>query len=153
MMMMVPCNNAMSMLVDEDTSSGAAASVISSCRSHMPMVCCNAMAWTDETKEETAEVLVTLSDPVTGAPLTTAEQSMPRTAPTGTPTEPERRYMERKWWERLWQAMPRVHKRKSRALARAVERAAMRQDERQTEVLLAKARDWNAHVFYPKSVE
>ncbi len=36
-----------------------------------------------------------------------------------------------------------------------VERAAKRQckkDERQTEALLAKARDWNARVFDPKSV-
>jgi hypothetical protein len=52
--------------------------------------------------------------------------------------------------------MPRVQKRKSRATARAVERAAKRQykeDERQTEALLAKARDWSAHVSDPKSVE
>jgi hypothetical protein len=53
--------------------------------------------------------------------------------------------------------MPRVQQRKSRTSARAVQRAAKRQckrDERQTEtLLLAKARDWNEHVFDPKSVE
>ncbi len=52
--------------------------------------------------------------------------------------------------------MSRVEKRKSIATARAVERAAKRQckkDERQTEALLAKVRNWSAHVFDPKSAE
>jgi TATA-binding protein-associated factor Taf7 len=68
----------------------------------------------------------------------------------------ERRYMELKWCERLWQAMQRIQMRKSRLTIRAVERAAKRQckkDERQTKVLLAKARDWSAHVFDPLSEE
>jgi hypothetical protein len=98
--------------------------------------------------------LVTRSDRVTGTAVTTAEQMMQRMALTG--TSAERRYMERKWWERLWQAMPRVQKRKSSATARTVERAAKRQckkDERQTEALLAKARNWNAHVFDQKGIE
>jgi hypothetical protein len=48
--------------------------------------------------------------------------------------------------------MSRVEKRKSIATARAVECAAKRnckKDELQTVVLLAKARDWSAHVFDP----
>ncbi len=64
--------------------------------------------------------------------------------------------MKHKWCENLWQAMQRVQKRKNRHTTRAVKRAAKRQckkDERQTEVLLAKARDWNTHVFDPKSVD
>jgi hypothetical protein len=61
--------------------------------------------------------------------------------------------MERKWCEKLRQAMSRVEKRKRITTARAVERAAKRQckkDEWQTEALLAKARDWSAHVFDPR---
>jgi hypothetical protein len=42
-------SNAMFMPVDYDTSSGAASGVSSNY--HMPMVCCNAMAWTDKTEE------------------------------------------------------------------------------------------------------
>jgi hypothetical protein len=48
--------------------------------------------------------------------------------------------------------MPRVQKRESRNAARAVERATKRQckvDGRQTEALLAKDRDWSAHIFDP----
>ncbi len=78
------------------------------------MVCCNTMVWTDETVDGLLKVLVTCSDPVIGAAVTTAEQTMQRMALTGTPAK--RRYTERKWWERLWQAMLRVQKRKSRAL-------------------------------------
>jgi hypothetical protein len=64
--------------------------------------------------------------------------------------------MECKWCKKLWQAMPRVQKHKSHNTARAVERGAKckcKKDERQTEVLLAKARDWSAHVFDPESAE
>jgi hypothetical protein len=52
--------------------------------------------------------------------------------------------------------MSRVEKRKSLDTARSVERAAKRQckkDERQTEDLLAKVCNWNAHTIEPKSVE
>jgi hypothetical protein len=52
--------------------------------------------------------------------------------------------------------MSRVEKRKRTATARAVERAAKRQckkDERQTEALLAKARNWSSHVFDLKSAD
>ncbi len=64
--------------------------------------------------------------------------------------------MRRKWCGKLWQAMQRVEMRKNRLTIRAVERAAKRQckkDERQTKALLAKARDWRAHVFDPLSAE
>jgi hypothetical protein len=72
------------------------------------------------------------------------------------PQRPCQPCMERKWCERLWQAMPRVEMRKNRLTIRAVERAAKRQcqkDERQTKALLTKVRDWRAHVFDPSSAE
>ncbi len=50
----------------------------------------------------------------------------------------------------------RVQMRKNSLTIRAVERAAKRQCkkvERQTKALLAKARDWSAHVFDPLSAE
>jgi hypothetical protein len=80
------------------------------------MVLCNAMAWTNETKER-MKVLVTRSDPVAGTEVTTEEQLTPSMALAGTPAE--RLYMERKWWERLWQAMQRVQKGKSRSTVTA----------------------------------
>ncbi len=49
-----------------------------------------------------------------------------------------------------------VDKRKRNATSRAVERAAKRQckkDERQTEALLAKARNWSAHMFDSKRAD
>ncbi len=49
-----------------------------------------------------------------------------------------------------------MEKRKRIATARDVERAAKRQckkDERQTEALLAKTRDWSTHVFDPKRAD
>jgi hypothetical protein len=49
-MMMMILRNALSMPVKDDASSSSAASVSSN--SHMPMVCCNTMVWTDETEEE-----------------------------------------------------------------------------------------------------
>ena len=58
--------------------------------------------------------------------------------------------MESKWCERRRQAMLRVDKRKRNASIRAVERAAKcqcKKDERQTEALLAKMRNWSAHMF------
>ncbi len=62
--------------------------------------------------------------------------------------------MERKWLERLRQAMWRVQKRKSHATVRMVEQAAKRQcKKRQTEALLAKVNDWQAHVFDARIVE
>ncbi len=143
--MMVQCN-AMSVPVDDNASSDSG--IVSS---NMQMVRCNAMAWTDETEGAALKmVLVTHSDPVTGIAVTTAGQTML----TGTPAE--RCYIERKWWERLWQAMPHVQKRKRSATARAVQRATKHQckkHEFQAETLLAKARDWNAHVLDQKSVE
>jgi hypothetical protein len=78
----------------------------------------------------------------------TEEQTVQRARFTGTVAE--KLFMERKWCEKLRQAMSRVEKRKRIATTRAVERAAKRRckkDERQTEALLAKARDWSAHVF------
>jgi hypothetical protein len=124
MMMMVLCND-MSMPVDDNASSGAtrAASVISVSHSHMQIVRCNAIAWTDKTEEEgRLKVLVTRSDPVTGAVVTKVELSMLQMALMG--TQAKRRYMDCKWWQRLWQAML---KRKSSATAQAVERAAKHQ--------------------------
>jgi hypothetical protein len=98
---------------------------------------------------------VTRSDPVAGTTVAvTEEQAIPRARLTGTAAE--RRYMVRKWCKRLWQTMPRVQMRRNRLTVRAVERAAKRRckkDECQTKALLAKARDWRAHVFEPLSAE
>jgi hypothetical protein len=50
--------------------------------------------------------------------------------------------------------MQRIDDHKRVDTARAVGRAAIRQkDERHTEALLAKDRDWSAHIFDPKCVE
>jgi hypothetical protein len=140
----------MSMPVD-DESAAAAASV--GVNVPVPMVCCNAMAWTDET-EGRLRVLVTCSDSVAGTVAVMEKQAVQCACFTGTAAE--KRVLERKWCKELWQAMLLVEKRKSIAAARAVERAVKRQcktDERQTEALLAKARDWSAHVFDPTSAE
>ncbi len=85
--------------------------------------------------------MVTLRDLVTGAVTVTEEQTVQ--CARFTRTVAEKRFMERKWCEKLRQAMLRVDKRKRNATTRAVERAAKRQckkDERQMEALLAKAR-------------
>jgi hypothetical protein len=116
----------------------------------MELVRCNAMAWTDETEDGEAllRVLVTRHDPVAGTTVVMEEETMQRAPLTGTAAE--RRYMERKWCERLWQAMQRVQMRKNRLAMRVVERAAQRQckkDERQTKALLTEARDLRAHTF------
>jgi hypothetical protein len=115
MMTMERCNNdAMSMPMDNDaSSSGATASEMGSSHPQMPMagVRCNAMAWTDETDEKEEgrlKVLVISSDPVTGAAVTTAEQTMPRMELRG--AQAERSYMECKWWSKLWQLVARVLK-------------------------------------------
>jgi hypothetical protein len=110
------------------------------------------MTWTDETEEEERrqKVLVMRIDPTTGATAVTEEQEMPRAQLTGNPAK--RRFMERKWCEKLWRAMLRVQKRKHLDAARAAERAAKRQckkDEGQMEALLAKDDEWSAHVFDP----
>ncbi len=73
-----------------------------------------------------------------------------------TGTVAEKHFMERKWCEKLLQAMLRVDKPKRNATTRAVERAAKRQckkDELQTEALLAEARDWSAHMFDSKRAD
>jgi hypothetical protein len=143
--MMVRCNAIIAMSAPVDSESAAASASVSITYMPMPMVRCNAMAWTDET-EGRLKVLVTRSDPVAGTVAMMEEQAVPRARFTGTTAE--KRFMERKWCEKLWQAMSRVEKRRSIATARAVERAAKRQckkDERQTEALPAKARDWSAH--------
>ncbi len=116
----------------------------------MPMVRCNAMSWTDE-EAGRLRVLVTRRDLVTGATTVTEEQTVNRAHFTGTVAE--KLFMERRWCERLLQAMLRVDKRKRNAPIRAVERAAKRQckkDERQTEALLARMRNWSAHMFDSK---
>ncbi len=146
---MVRCN-AMSAPVDGESAAAASASV-SVAYMPVPMVRCNAMAWTDET-EGRLKVLVTRSDPVAGTAAMTEDRAMLRARFTGTTAE--KRFMECKWCEKLRQAMSRVEERRSIATARAVERAAKRQcnkDELQTEALLAKARDWSKHVFDPQS--
>ncbi len=93
-------------------------------------------------------VLVTRRDLVTGATTVKEEQTVQRAHFTGTVAE--KRFMERRWCERLLQAMLRVDKRKRNASIRAVERAAKRQckkDEPQTEALLARMRIWTTHMF------
>ncbi len=90
--------------------------------------------------------MVTLRDLVTGATTVTEEQAVQRAHFTGTVAE--KRFMERRWCKR--QAMLRVDKRERNASIRAVDRAAKRQckkDERQTEALLAKMRNWSADMF------
>ncbi len=62
---------------------------------------------------------------VRGTTMVTNEQATPRERLTGTAAE--RCYMERKWCERLWQAMQRVQMHSNRLTTRAVERAAKRQ--------------------------
>jgi hypothetical protein len=119
----------------------------------MPMVRCNAMSWTDE-EVGRLRVLVTRSDLVTRAVTVTEEQTVQCARFTGTVAE--KRFMERKWCEKLRQAMLRMEKRKCIATTRAVERAAKcqcKKDKLQTEALLAKARDWSAHVFDPKHAD
>jgi hypothetical protein len=111
-MKMVRCN-AMSALVDEESATAAPASagVTTTTYMSMPMVRCNAMSWTDET-EGLLKVLVTRRDLVTGAVTVTDEQAVPRAHFTGTVAE--KRFMERKWCEKLRQAMSRVEKRRHR---------------------------------------
>jgi hypothetical protein len=119
----------------------------------MQMVRFNAMLWTDE-EVGLLRVLVTLRDLVTRAVTVTEEQTVQCARFTGTVAE--KCFMERKWCEKLRQAMLRMEKRKCIATTRAVERAAKcqcKKDKRQTEALLAKARDWSAHVFDPKHAD
>jgi hypothetical protein len=119
----------------------------------MPMVRCNAVSWTDEEVGQ-LRVLMTRRDLVTSAVTVMEEQTVQRARSTGTVAE--KRFMERKWCEKLRKGMLRVDKRKRFATTRAVERAAKRQckkDERQTEALLAKARDWSAHMFDSKRAD
>ena len=124
----------------------------------MRMIRCNAMSMPvledDEAEEERRKVLlVARVDPVTGATAVTEERTVPPLPLTG--TKAERRYMERKWCEKLWRAMPRVQRRKSLDVARVLERAAKRQcKKRKDEVpLRAKDEDWRAHVFDPECAE
>jgi hypothetical protein len=71
------------MRVDEDArrcssnnSDDTACSTMGCSHPHMPMVRCNAMAWTDETEERALlKVLVTRSDPVAGTIAVTDEDS------------------------------------------------------------------------------
>jgi hypothetical protein len=85
------------MPVDDDASSssnsgGTAGSAMGSSHPHMLMVCCNAMAWTDETEEGGGlKVLATCSDPVAGTTVATEELAIPRKRLTGTATK--RRYI------------------------------------------------------------
>ena len=109
------------------------------------------MAWT-EAESGQHKVLAVRRDPVTGDTTMTEEQAVERAHYTGSPAE--KNFMERRWCELLQQAMLRVDKRKRSASVRAVERAAKRQckkDERQTEALRAKMRNWAEHMFEAKS--
>jgi hypothetical protein len=133
--------NAMSMPVDGASGEGGTVAVVSRA---VQMVHCYATAWTDEREARELKVLVTRSNPV-ACTMVVTEKAMQRMLLTGTTTE--KHYMESKWWTKLWQAKQRVQKRKSLETVRAVKRAAKRQckkDKRQTEVLLAKDRYWNA---------
>jgi hypothetical protein len=115
------------------------------------MVRCSAMSWTDTEAAGQLRVLVARRDLVTGDTTVTKEQTVERAHYTGSPAE--KNFMERRWCELLRQAMLRVDKRKRSASARAVERAAKRQckkDERQTEALRAKMRNWAEHMFEAK---
>jgi hypothetical protein len=144
--------NAMSAFVDEEESAPSAAGASSACvgvttNMPMPMVRCSAMSWTD-TEAGRLRVLLALRNLVTGETTMTEEQTMERAHYTVTVAE--KRFMERQWCERLRQAMLRVDKRKCSASIRAVERAAKRQckkDDRQTEALRAKMRNWTEHMF------
>jgi hypothetical protein len=156
MMIMIRCN-AISALVEEEESAAAAAGASSACVGgttinimpmlSMLMVRCRAMSWTDK-EAGLLRVLVARRDLVTNTTTVTEEQAVQHAHFTGTVAE--KRFMERRWCERHRQAMLRVNKHKSNASIRAVERAAKRQckkDERQTEALLARMRNWTAHMF------
>ncbi len=121
MMTMVRCN-AMSALVDEEESATVGASsanvgVTTTINMPMPMVRCNAMSWTDG-EAGRLRVLETRRDLVTSAATVTEEQTVQRAHFTGTVAE--KRFMERRWCEKLRQAMLRVDKRKRNASIRAV---------------------------------
>ncbi len=95
--------------------------------------------------------MVARRDLVTGMTTVTEEQAVQQAHFTGTVAE--KCFMERLWCKRLRQAMLRVDKRKRNASIRAVERAAKRQckkEERQTETLLARMRNWTEHIFNSK---
>ncbi len=85
------------------------------------MMRCSAMSWTDE-EAGRLRMLVTRRDLVTGATTVTEEQTVQCAHFTGTVAE--KGFMERRWCERLRQAMLRVDKRKRNASIRAVDRAA-----------------------------
>ncbi len=101
-------------------------------------------------------MLVTRSDPVTGAEVTTAEQTMPLMELTGSRG---RRPRGATWSASGGRGCGRrccACSSASPATARTMERAARRQckkDQRETESLITEANDWKAHVFDPKSVE
>jgi hypothetical protein len=85
------------------------------------------MSWTDAESGQ-PRVLAVRRDLVTGETTMTEEQTVVRAHYTGSPAE--KRFMERRWCERLQQAMLRVDKRKRSASVRAVERAAKRHARR-----------------------
>jgi hypothetical protein len=105
---MVPCNDATPMAVEDDArcyssiSNNGYDGAMGCSLPHMPLVRCNAMAWTDETEDGGAllRVLVTRHDPVAGTTVVTERETMPLAPLTGTANE--KRYMARKWCERLW---------------------------------------------------
>jgi hypothetical protein len=66
---------------------GAAAVGSSSGAMPMLMVCCNTMAWTDETEGPVQKLLVTSSDPVAGMAVTTEEQAKQQMTLKGAPAE------------------------------------------------------------------
>jgi hypothetical protein len=102
MMTMVQCN-AISALVDEERAAAAASSASAGVTNMpMPMLRCNAMSWTDE-EVGRLRVLVTLRDLVTGSVTVMEEQAVQRVHFTGTVAE--KRFMERRWCEKLQQVM------------------------------------------------
>ncbi len=100
----------MSAFVEEEESAPSAAGAHPACvgvtttnnSMPMPMVRCSAMSWTDE-EAGRLRVLVALRDLVTGDTTMTEEQTMERAHYTESPAE--KRFMERRWCERLQQAM------------------------------------------------
>ncbi len=97
--------------------------------------------------------MVTRRDLVTGAATVTEEQTMLRAHFTGTVAK--KRFMERRWCEKLRHAMLRVHKCKHNASIRAVERAAKRQWRKTSgsrDLIELSANAWHPPEERPKKI-
>ncbi len=149
---MVRCD-AMSALVEEGSATAAASSA-SAGVTDMPMlmVRCDAMSWTDEVVWR-PRVLVTRRDLVTGAVTVTEEQTVQRARFTALHGNRRRAALCGAQVVREAAAGDAAAGRQAQAHRHRKGRGARRQaqvqakGERQAEALLARTRDWSAHVF------